>query len=88
MTVPVGVKGRIRNAGVKEPYVFVQDDLSNTEGYLVLTSDNIDFTTGYDGWVLKNDLDEYFQEAGWDVQWLEDTTSIPGGSPSSSQTKE
>ncbi|MDX1932940.1 MAG: hypothetical protein SFU56_10075 [Capsulimonadales bacterium] len=70
--IPVGVKGRILNEGEAEPYVLVQDDVYNTGGYLVLTSDTWDFTSnnGHDYWVLKDELEDFFQEAMWQIDWL------------------
>jgi hypothetical protein len=71
--IPIGVKGRIRNDGVSEPYLLVQDDLSNTGGYLILTSASSDVGTdlgeGYDYWVLGNELEHFFQDSGWQVDW-------------------
>ena len=71
MAIPINSKGRILNPQTKEDYIVVQDDLGNTGGYLVLQSDTADFTTGYDFWVCKDELEEFFHETGWDVEWLE-----------------
>ncbi len=74
MPVPIGIKGFITNSGVREPYVFVQDDLANTGGYLILTSSKPDFSsgfdsTGFDDWTPKDDLEGYFEEANWVIEW-------------------
>ena len=41
-------------------------------GYLVLTAKAVDFQDGFDDWVEDWDmLQRYFQEAEWEVAWLE-----------------
>ena len=69
MPVPIGIVGLIKNEGVREPYVFVQDD--GYGGYLVLTSSNHDFVTGtgFDNWILQEYLEKAFEEWGWTVEW-------------------
>ena len=76
--IPIGVKGRILNAGVLEPYILVEDDFDDTGGYLVLMSEDPEFKkgTGHDYWVLKEDLEAYFQETGWQVEWSESNSTI------------
>ncbi len=77
MTIPIGVIGRILNAGMQEPYILVQDDLSNTGGYLVLQSNDPAFITGHDSWVLENELYEFFRDSGWEIEWPESNGSLP-----------
>ena len=73
MTIPINIKGYILDSDEREPYIIVQDDLANTGGYLILQSNHLDFTTGtgHDCWVLKDDLEDFFHETGWEVEWLE-----------------
>ncbi|MES2459354.1 MAG: hypothetical protein V4671_02135 [Armatimonadota bacterium] len=68
--VPVGQKGRITSGEKSGWSVFVEDDRSNTGGYLILMSPD-DFTSsGFDDWVEAADLEEYFIETGWEITWL------------------
>ena len=71
MQSKIGKRGRItagENAGF---FVRVEDDSANTGGYLILCwRDGTD--EGFDNWVEKlTDLDEFFMESGWNVEWLE-----------------
>lgn len=75
--IPVGVVGHIRNGSEPHPYVLVEDDEDNTGGYLILTSTIPDFESkdgeGFDNWVLKDELEDFFQEKGWQIDWSADT---------------
>ena len=78
MPIPIGVVGYIRNKDGPDAYVMVEDDRSNTGGYLILYSSEPEFRiesgspncTGHDDWVMTDDLDGYFEEASWDIEWL------------------
>ena len=77
MTIPIGVAGRILNpepGEEKEPYVLVQDDGERTGGYLIFScsTPSFDVAPVYDSWVLKEDLEAYFAEDGWEIEWSED----------------
>ena len=76
MPIPIGRKGRITNPGVSEPYILVEDDIENTGGYLILTSNNADFTSGFDGWASQNDLEQYIKESGYTIDWSQDETVV------------
>jgi hypothetical protein len=67
----IGKRGRIRTGEYAGFYVRIQDDTPNTGGYLVLTWQDAQ-STGYDNWVESvTDLDAFFLESGWDIEWLE-----------------
>ncbi len=71
VTDKIGKKGRIssgKNAGF---FVRIDDDSPNTGGYLILIWKDSP-PEGYDYWVEKAaDLEQFFREAGWDIEWLE-----------------
>ena len=81
MTIPVGVKGRIRNVGVKEPYILVEDDQNNTGGYYIYMSDDATRPYGYDAWVLPHELNGFFQARSWDIEWFKDDDTLPADVP-------
>ena len=67
-----GQKGRIVKGDAQGWYVMIQDDTASTSRYLVLTAKAVDFQDGFDDWVEDWDtLQRYFQEAEWEVAWLE-----------------
>jgi hypothetical protein len=86
--IPRGIIGHIRNEGVSHPYVLVEDDNSN--GYLIYTSTIPDFygpgagpdDCVFDVWVLKDELDDFFQEKAWEIDWSADSLSDIEGSQS------
>ncbi len=52
--------------------VYIEDDRSNTEGYLILVSPYLESSKlgGYDHWVdSASSLQKYFEEANWKVKW-------------------
>ncbi len=71
MPVPIGKIGFITNEGVREPYVFVQGDLHDAADYLILMSSTHDFASGhgFDDWILAENLEGYFEETGWTIEW-------------------
>lgn len=69
--IPIGRKGFIRNEGVLEPYILIQDDRENTGGYYVYKYASSDMVNGFDDWVLEGELEDYFRDSGWQVDWLE-----------------
>lgn len=68
----VGVLGRIVAGDDVGRYVEVLDDTSSSGGFLILTYDHSDRSgNAYDSWVESIvDADLYFEESGWDVEWL------------------
>jgi hypothetical protein len=71
MDIRIGVIGRIVFGEDKGRYVKVVDDAEHT-GFLILTSDERSFITGFDDWVEDRPmLARYFQETGWQIEWLE-----------------
>ncbi len=76
--VPIGKRGRIVGGPIEAKFstdppdtwfVTVEDDSRSTGGFLVLFA-NESGTKGYDDWVENLiDLDEYFREGGWVVEW-------------------
>ena len=75
MAIPIGVAGRISNLQPSEqPYILVQDDGKKSGGYLIFhsSSPRFDVPPVYDGWCLKEELEDYFAAQGWEVQWSEE----------------
>jgi hypothetical protein len=67
----IGKKGRIRNGKYAGFFVRIDDDSQNTGGYLILTWQDAP-SLGYDNWVENlADLEQFMNEAGWDIEWLE-----------------
>ncbi len=69
----VGVLGRIVAGDDAGRFVEVLDDASSSGGFLILTYDHLDRSgNAYDSWVESIvDVDLYFEESGWDVEWLD-----------------
>ena len=69
-TIPINKTGLITQGGDEIRYVRVVDDSDSTGGFLVLLSNNPQFSDGFDDWVEDHDsLIRYFDEAGWVVVW-------------------
>jgi hypothetical protein len=68
----VGVPGRILAGSEAGRYVKVVDDRDLSRGFLLLTADDIEFTTRvFDNWLADDDdVALYFSEAGYEVEWL------------------
>jgi len=65
-----GIVGKIVAGDDAGWYVKVVDDTANTGGFLVLTSDRPDMTTGFDNWVeTKEAVGSFFAESNWEVDW-------------------
>lgn len=48
----------------------IEDDARNTGGYLIHISRDPDFIDSHDCWVKdKSDLDRFFKECAWKVEW-------------------
>ncbi len=72
--------GQILEGELKGWYIFIQDDLENTGGYLILFNASLESTDlrGFDAWVEnRQSLDEYFRETKWKIQWLDDKPNQP-----------
>ena len=70
--IHVGKKGRITKGKSTGWFVLVQDDSSDTGGFFIPTAKDIDLKDGFDDWVENSTcLEKYFQEAGWEITWLE-----------------
>ena len=69
----VGVLGRIVAGDDAGRFVEVLDDANSSGGFLILTYDHLDRSgNAYDSWVESIvDVDLYFEESGWDVEWLD-----------------
>jgi hypothetical protein len=68
-----GTVGRIIAGDDAGSYVKVVDDKANTGGFLILTSDRPDMTTGFDNWVeTKEAVGSFFAESNWEVDWKVD----------------
>jgi len=71
MSSKIEKRGRITTGEQAGFLVRVEDDTLNTGGYLILSwREGAD--EGFDNWVeSKSDLDRFFEESGWNVEWLE-----------------
>ncbi len=69
----LGTVGRIASGIDAGRFVEVLDDFESSGGFLILTYDNADRSgDAYDSWVESIiDVDLYFDEAGWEVLWLD-----------------
>jgi hypothetical protein len=68
-----GIVGRIIAGDDAGSYVKVVDDSENTGGFLILTSDRHDMSTGFDNWVeTKESVESFFAESNWEVDWETD----------------
>jgi len=76
MTIEIGKTGLIIEGDDKGWYVFIEDDTQDSGGYLILTFNTLDLKDksrqSFDSWVENfQDLETYFKEASWKVNWLE-----------------
>lgn len=74
MAIPIEVIGTILNSRHAGHKVRVSDDSENTGGFLIFEwwqgSDGPNAANAFDSWVEKKaDLEEFFLETGWVVQW-------------------
>jgi hypothetical protein len=73
LVAKIGKKGRIRSGDGEHTgfFIRIKDDAQNAGGYLILLWEDTS-PTGYDYWVeTTKDLDQFFGESGWDIEWLE-----------------
>ena len=73
--IRIGKKGRIIAGQKAGKYVFIEDDVENTGGFLIFTAPDLEFEVGpvYDSWVENmTSLESWFEESGWVIEWLED----------------
>ena len=73
MTTPLERIGRITNSPDVGQFVLVCDDRERTGGFLIFQSSAPDIFSApkvFDSWVVRrDDLDTFFSEASWDVEW-------------------
>ncbi len=70
MEIKIDTIGKITSGDECGWYVKVLDDSENTGGFIVLTSERIDFSNAFDSWVESLDaLQSYFEESQWTVKW-------------------
>ena len=69
----LGTVGRIDQGIDIGRYVEVLDDFDASGGYLIVTYDRPDrLGNAYDSWVESIiDVELYFDEAGWEISWLD-----------------
>jgi hypothetical protein len=66
----IGRVGTIRNGDLNGHFVKIEP--SGEEAFLIYTSGNRDFTSEvYDNWVEEKNLQQYFKETGWVIDWIE-----------------
>jgi hypothetical protein len=74
MSIPIGISGRVTNSDRDEHFVRVEDDTSNTGGFLIFEqwrgSAGPNANGSFDSWVEdRQTLERLFKDAGWQVQW-------------------
>ncbi len=74
MKIPIGVVGKIQNGEHADMRVRVEDDTTNTGGYLVYqwwkNSEGPNADGAFDDWVeSKKQLEDYFVSTGWWIDW-------------------
>ena len=76
MEIRIGKKGSIAKGKQKGWYVTIQDDSLSTGGFLILQEpphvSSEQKLQVFDDWVEDGEsLKSYFDEAGWEIDWLE-----------------
>jgi hypothetical protein len=71
--IRIGELGKILTGSEAGRFVEVVDDAENTGGFLIVTYADAERAPDvYDAWVGSVvDVELYFEDAGWEVQWLE-----------------
>jgi hypothetical protein len=70
--IQIDKKGRVLKGDFLGHYVKIERAGPNTEGFLIITSPDIDFEHGFDDWVQDfARLEKYFEESGWEIEWIE-----------------
>ena len=65
----IGKSGRLKNGQHAGCFVRIQDDSSNTGGYLIIVWRDSPIE-GFDNWVENSsDLEQFFRESGWEIEW-------------------
>jgi hypothetical protein len=75
MSIPIGVEGKVVNSGRLSHRVLIQDDRTNTGGFLVLEwwdgSTGPNNNSAFDSWVESIDaLDGFISESKWEIKWI------------------
>lgn len=80
--IPIGVVGAIRAGIEKGRFVEVVDDRSVSGGFLILTYERQNRTgETFDSWVAdSSDVELYFEDVEWIVQWPTDDVGDLTGS--------
>ena len=67
----IGRKGRITAGDDRYRYVQVQEDTEKGGGYSILLWVDEGVNNTYDDWVMNEaELDGYFEEKDWTIDWL------------------
>lgn len=68
--IKIGVVGKILAGDDLGCWLRIDDDSSNTGGFLVHVSKDSGFMDSGDDWVESYDvLREYFEESNWEIDW-------------------
>ena len=71
MNILIGQVGKIVKGEEYGNYVKVVDDSAKSGGFLILTSQVSDMSSGHDNWVADlAALNSFFEESGWVIEWL------------------
>ena len=67
---PIGRVGKIVSGDEAGLFVKVISDSDATGGFLILTSRDVHFASGFDDWVADEDaLERYLRDACWLIEW-------------------
>jgi hypothetical protein len=71
--IPLGAQGRVTNSDSPIMHVLVEHDAKDTGGYFIYKWPPGTDASGpctFDDWVeTAEDLQEYFEDAAWNIEW-------------------
>lgn len=70
--IRLGTVGKIIHGEDSGSYIKIIHDELNTGGYLIITSNHLNFDTTHDNWVENlSNLQNYFIECKWIIDWID-----------------
>jgi hypothetical protein len=66
--IKLGTRGLIRSGRSAGRHILIEDHVETTGGYLILLEPVGDLI-GSDMWIDKDDLQEAFKQAAWEIDW-------------------
>lgn len=74
MEIKIGKRGIIREGIDQGFYIIIQDDSTNSGGYLIICNQSSDMSSqvGNDSWVADLEaLKGFISESGWVIEWID-----------------